>query len=219
MVKFINIIKNSPLFSDISENEVEVMLPCLSAVTKSYEKGETVFHIGDTVSSVGIVLCGSVNIEKDDFWGKHSILSHTGIGGIFGETYACVKTQPLNVNVIAAQDTEILFLDIQKVMTTCNSACKFHARLIQNMLLVLAQRNLTLKDKLEHMSQRTTREKLMSYLSEQVQKNQSPVFVIPFNRQQLSDYLSVDRSAMSAELCKLRDEGILKFSKNKFELL
>lgn len=219
MKKHLNIIKKSPLFSGITVDEIQKMLPCLSAKKKEYIKGEIVLHSGDTVRTVGMVLRGSIDIEKYDFWGNRSILAKLGVSQIFGETYACIQTQFLNVNVIAAEQTEIMFLDIHKIVKSCTSACQFHARLIHNLLSVLAQKNLMLNGKLEHMAQRTTRSKLLSYLSYESQKHKNSYFEIPFNRQQLADYLSVDRSAMSNELSKLQNEGVLQFYKNKFKLL
>ena len=122
------------------------------------------------------------------------------------------------MNILAASNCRILFLEVSKILTVCSSACEFHNRLIQNMLTLIARKNFQLNRKLEHMSKRSTKEKLLSYLSMESKKANAPTFTIPFNRQQLADYLSVDRSAMSNELCKLRDEGILQFHKNSFTL-
>lgn len=218
MNKNLGIIKKSPLFSGITENEIESMLSCLSAKSKSYKKNQFVFRSGENISEVGMVLSGSVHIAKEDFWGNRSILTKAAAGQLFGETYACAQAGTLGVSVVAAEPSEVLFLDVRRIMTICSSACEFHSRLIRNLLSVLAERNLMLTKKMEHMAQRTTREKLLSYLSAESQKSGSAAFKIPFNRQQLADYLSVDRSAMSNELCKLRNEGILTFQKNDFVL-
>lgn len=213
------LVKRTALFDGIEENEMAAMLDCLSATTKSYKKGQIIYRPGDTISSVGAVLSGSVHIIKEDFWGNRSILSQLGAGQLFGETYAALPSAPLEVSVYAAESCEVLFLDIRKIISACPSACEFHARLTRNLLAVTAQRNLLLTRKLEYMAQRTTREKLLAYLSAESQRRKSAAFEIPFNRQQLADYLSVDRSAMSNELCKLRNEGILRFERNRFELL
>lgn len=212
------LIKRTALFDGIEENEIAAMMNCLSATTESYKNGQIIYRLGDTTTLVGEVLSGSVYIIKEDFWGNRSIISEIGAGQFFGETYALIPSAPLEVSVVAADACEVLYLDVKRIMTTCSSACEFHARLIRNLLMVTAQKNLLLTRKLEYMAQRTTREKLLSYLSAESQHMKSPSFEIPFNRQQLADYLSVDRSAMSNELCKLRDEGILKFEKNRFEL-
>lgn len=212
------LIKRTALFDGIDETEIAAMLDCLSATTKNYKKDRIIYRIGDITTLVGAVLSGRAYAIKEDFWGNRSILSEIGVGQLFGETYAAIPSAPLEVSVVAAEACEVLFLDIRRILTTCSSSCEFHARLIRNLLAVTSRKNLLLTRKLEYMSQRTTREKLLSYLSAESQRQRSSSFEIPFNRQQLADYLSVDRSAMSNELCKLRDEGVLSFEKNRFVL-
>ena len=218
MKKYLSVIQKSPLFSGIASSELEPMLQCLSPVINEYEKNAFILRFGEDISSIGIVLAGSVHIIKEDFWGNRNIVMKVSVGQLFAETFACVQGEVLSVNVVAAEPTTVIFLDVRRIMSTCSSACEFHSRLIRNLLTVVAQKNLMLNNKLSHMAQRSTREKLLSYLSAESLKQGSSSFEIPFNRQQLADYLSVDRSAMSNELCKLRDEGILKFDKNSFEL-
>lgn len=218
MEKYSILLKNSKLFQGISVDEITSMLACLSAVRRSYAKGEYVFRRGERIDSVAVLLEGSVHIRKEDYWGNLSILNEIGEGEIFGEVYACLGSEEILNNAVAVKQSEVLFLDVKRILTVCPSACQFHSRLIRNLLSVLALKNKMLTQKLEHMSKRTTREKLLSYLSEQSQRAGSPVFDIPFNRQQLADFLSVDRSAMSAELCRMRDEGILSFERSHFEL-
>lgn len=214
-----NLVKHTALFDGIEENEISSMMTCLAATTEQYQKGDSVYRIGDTTTFVGLVLSGKLLVFTDDFWGNRNILSEIGAGQLFGETYAILMSKPLEVSVLADEKSEILFLDVRRISTPCSSACGFHARLIRNLLSVTARKNYQLTRKLEHMAQRTTRGKLLSYLSSEAQLNKSPAFSIPFTRQQFADYLSVDRSAMSNELSKLRDEGILRFDKNHFELL
>lgn len=218
MKEYLNILCNSPLFTSIDKNDLEAMLKCLSARKASYAKEEYILSAGDNIKDVGIVLSGSVNIIKEDFWGNRAILAKIQSGEMFGEAFAFAKLQKLPVSAVVAEKSEILFVDFGKIATTCSSACIFHSQLIQNILKILAHKNIMLTQKLEHIVKRTTREKLLSYLSEQALKSGSNSFSIPFNRQELADYLSVDRSAMSNELCKLRDEGILEFNKNSFKL-
>ena len=212
-------LKKSVLFCGIETREIEAMLNCLSAVKRTYEKGEFVWRNGDHVTSMGLVLTGSVHVIEEDFWGNRTILSECSESQIFGDAYACMPSVELGVSVVAAGKSEILFLDVQKVITVCTSACEFHTRLIRNLLSVLADKNLMLTQKIKHMAKRSTREKLLSYLSEESLKQKNSRFEIPFNRQQLADYLCVDRSAMSGELCKLKKEGVLDFKKNSFHLL
>lgn len=208
----------SRLFDGIGPDELASLLRCLSATTRHYAKGRFVLRAGDVTTQVGEVISGRVHVVKEDFWGNRTILSELEVGGLFGETYAAMPSEPLEVSVIAAERSEVLFLDVRRILTTCSSACAFHTRLIRNLLDVSAQKNLMLTRKLECMAQRTTREKLLSYLSAESQRQGSSSFEIPFDRQQLADYLCVDRSAMSSELGRLRDEGTLRFERSKFTL-
>lgn len=219
MKKYLPVLKKSPLFAGIGEENLLAMLACLSATIKEYPKDSYIFHCKDVVTSVGIVLSGSVHIIKEDFWGNLLLISQLGEGQLFGEAFSCAQAPELPVSVITVTPVKVLFINYKKIITTCSSACTFHSRLIQNILKSVAAKNLALTQKMEHMSRKTTREKLLSYLSEQSLHASSNSFTIPFNRQQLADYLCVDRSAMSAELCRMRDENLLQFHKNSFTLL
>lgn len=218
MKKYLPVIERSALFRGVEQREIEAMLGCLSAVKAGYDRGQFILRVGDEVTSVGMVLSGRACIIKEDFWGNRNIMAKATPGEIFAEAYACSPSEALGVSVVAEERTEVMFLDVRKILTSCTNACDFHTRLIRNLLTALAERNLLLSGKLTHMMQRTTREKLLSYLSSEALAQNSTSFEIPFNRQQLADYLSVDRSAMSNELCKMRDEGLLSFSKNSFAL-
>lgn len=218
MKKYLKLLKNTKLFSGITETEIEPMLSCLSADKQNYQKGDCVFRRGEHINHVAMLLEGCIHIQKEDYWGNLSILNEISEGETFGEVYACLGHDEILNNAVAVKPSVVLFLDINRILTMCSSSCRFHGRLIRNLLSVIASKNKILTQKLEHMSQRTTREKLLSYLSEQSLRAGCPSFDIPFNRQQLADFLSVDRSAMSNELCKMRDEGILLFDKNHFTL-
>lgn len=218
MRKYVEVLKKSNLFENINENDIENMIGCLGIREKRYTKGSYIYHLGDRISTLNMVAEGEVHIVKEDYWGNQSILTEIGIGELFGETYACLNNIPLQINVVAVKNCTIIELDISKVINTCSNSCQFHSKLIQNLLFVLASKNLMLTNKLEAMSQRSIRDKVMTYLSQQSRKNDSSEFDIPFNRQQLADYIAVDRSALSKEICRLRDEGILEFNKNHFEL-
>lgn len=219
MKKFIPILEKTSLFSNIIPSDIEFMLNCLSAKIAYYRKDELILHAGENINSLGMILKGKVLIQKEDFWGNRSIISEVSEGFTFAETYAFISTIPLEMSVIASTDCTILFLDVQKIIKTCSASCSFHNQLIQNLLSDVAKKNMLLTKKIEHMSKKTIREKLLSYLSNESQKNSSASFKIPFNRQELADYLSVDRSALSNELSKLMNENIIKFKKNEFILL
>jgi len=193
------------------------MLTCLSARTVSYDKDQVIMLSGETITSVGLVLSGSVIIIKEDVEGRIVILSEHTVAEVFGEVFACAGITQSPVTIQAAEDSEILFLDYKRIITTCTAACPYHTMLIQNMLKLVAVNNLNLSQKIDILSKRTTREKLMSYFD--LQRGVSKKFTIPFNREELANYLCVDRSAMSNELGKMRSEGLVRFSKNEFEIL
>lgn len=213
------LISRSPLFRGIEPENVQAMLQCLGAHRRSYPKGSAVFRIGDTTSSMGFVLEGSVRLEKDDYWGNRSILASFGPGQSFGEVYACEPDLAYDINVVTAEDATVLFMDVGRVTALCPSSCEFHARLIRNVLGVVSRRTHALTRKIEHTSKRTTRAKLLSYLSDQAEAAGGQRFDIPFDRQELADYLSVDRSAMCAELSKMKREGVIDYHKNQFEIV
>ena len=184
-----------------------------------FRKDEMVFMAGDKALSIGVVLSGGVRVLQEDFWGHRTILAHIGPGGLFGEAFSCAEKNTLPVSVAASELTEIMLIDYRKIVTICSSACDFHARLIRNMIRVLAEKNILLTQKIEHLSKRSTREKLLSFLSSRVLPAGSSSVEIPFNRQELADFLCVDRSALSRELGMMQSEGLLRFEKNSFELM
>lgn len=209
---------STPLFRGISAEEIRGMLGCLHAQTKCYEKGAIILRAGDAVQEVGLVLSGGVSIELDDLWGNKTILDRVESGRVFAETYACVPGAVLMVNAVAAEPCEILFVDIGRIVQACSSACAHHAKVIQNLLAISAQKNLNLSRRSLHTASKSIRGRLLSYLSDQVLRQGRRDFYIPFDRQQLADYLNVDRSALSNELGKMRREGLLVFEKNHFTM-
>ena len=219
MKKYIPILKRTKLFSGVGEDDIASLLSCLGARKKEYKKGEYILREGEHISDVFILVEGKIHIQKDDYWGNRSILSVVSVGEMFGEGYAAPESGALLNDVVAVEDSSVIFFDVKRILTTCSSACRFHNMIVQNMFFAISDKNRKLVQKLGHMSGRTTRAKLISYLSEEAKRQGSSTFTVPFNRQQLADYLCVDRSAMSNELCKMRDEGMIKFEKSRFELL
>lgn len=209
---------NTVLFRGASADEVRTMLSCLNAETRHFQRGQVIYHAGDVIRSIGLVLSGSVSIENDDVWGNKSILEYVRPGQVFAETYACVPGEPMMVSAVAAENSEILFLDTSHVLHVCASACGFHNKMIRNLLAIASQKNLNLSRRIFHTSSKSIRGRLLSYLSHQSLMNGSREFDIPFNRQQLADYLSVDRSAMSNELSKMQRDGLLKVDRCHFTL-
>ena len=212
------ILSRCPLFSGIGRKDLENMLQCLGARTVSYKKNQPVFLEGDPALWVGVVLAGEVQVQREDLEGNRSILAAVEPGGLFGEVFACAGLDRLPVTVIASADSRILQLACRRIIETCSQSCTFHSRLVQNLLWIVARKNLMLNQKLSFISRRSTREKLMAYLTAQAKESESRIFSIPYNRQELADYLGVERSAMSAELGKLKKEGILDFHKNQFHI-
>lgn len=207
-------LSNSQLFYGLKEDEITSLLDCLNAEKRSYKKGEVILSEGSTTENSGIVLSGMVMISCCDIWGNNSILGNAAPGSIFAEVYACIPGQPLLVTVSAAEDTSILFMNVGRILTTCSNACPFHARLAQNLLTVCAHKNLQLSQRIQHTSSKSVRGRLMSYFSECAKHFGSNSFLVPYNRQQLADYLNVDRSAMCNELSKMQKDGMIEYTRN-----
>ena len=218
MKDFLPVIRSAQLFSGVSEDELTAMLSCLKAEKKDFPKEAFVLRSGDTADSIGLALAGTVLVIQEDIWGNRNILSKAGPGQTFAAAYACAPGSVLNVSVIAETPVTALFLNVKRILNVCPSACAHHSRIIRNLLSELAEKNLRFNEKLTHMGQRTTRSKIMSYLSSEAQRLGKYEFDIPFSRQQLADYLAVERSGLSLELGKMRSEGLLDFHKSHFIL-
>nr|WP_072515021.1 Crp/Fnr family transcriptional regulator [Ndongobacter massiliensis] len=209
---------NTQLFHGITESEIAELLPCLDAKERKFQKDEVIFRAGSPVNEIGLVASGSVNIVVNLYWGNSIIFGHVGKGQVFAENYAAIPGRELVCDVVACEETEVLFLNMQNVLTTCRRACAFHTRLIKNMLRISAQKNLNLSSRMMHTASKSLRERLLSYFSEQALEHRSSHFTIPFNRQQLADYLSVNRSALSKELSRMQKEGLITYHKSEFTL-
>ncbi len=216
--KVVQALKKTALFRGVSAEEISAMSGCLNVRVRTFERGETILRSGDTVRDLGVVVSGSVHIVRDGYWGDENLMSVMGPGNVFAENYACMRDVPLDVNVFAADDTCVAFLNVQRVSQTCSSVCPFHQRLSENLINEIAHKNLNLSRKMSYVVQRSTRKKVMAYLSSVAMEQGSPKFEIPMNRQELADYLAVDRSALSTTLGKLKSEGVISFSRNHFEL-
>lgn len=217
MKKIFEAIKDNPLFSGIGYSDFESMFRCIQARTQRYSEDDIILLSGDTVNFVGLILSGGVKIIKEDMDGNITILTELGVSELFGEVFACAGVDHSPVTVQASEDSEILFINYKKIITACSSACGFHTKLIENMIKLIAKKNLMLNQKIEILSKRTTREKLFMFFD--IQRGTAKKFTVPYSREEMARYLCVDRSAMSNELCKMRDERLIKFNKNKFEIL
>lgn len=219
MERYIEILKHTQLFSNVRDNEISAILNCLQAKLMIFHKGDYIFREGEHIDKISILLEGKLLIQQDDFWGNRTIINIIQNGEMFGEAYVTPESEAIQNDVIAEEDSIVILFDIHRILTVCSTACQFHSMVIQNLFFAISKKNRNLVQKIGHMSKRSTRAKLLSYLSEEAKKHHNSHFTIPFNRQQLADFLCVDRSAMSNELCKMRDEGLLKFHKNEFTLL
>ncbi|MDO4617271.1 MAG: Crp/Fnr family transcriptional regulator [Lachnospiraceae bacterium] len=218
MQEFLPVMKQSPFFSGLEDKEILSILGCIGGTVKHREKGSFLLQAGDTTESMGLVLTGSVLVIQEDLWGHRNILSKCTAGDFFGEPYAATPDAVLNISIYADSDCDVLWLHVRQLLTTCQSVCGQHQTLIRNLINVLSRRLLTFNDKITHISKRSTRDKLLSYLSSESIRQNSLSFDIPYDRQQLADYLSVERAAMSSELSKLQKEGLLKTNRKHFEL-
>lgn len=198
------------LFSGISQADLSNLLSCLATVERRYSKGAVILAEGEPTQWMGLVLEGRAIISCADVWGKSSILGFAEPGAVFGEAYACVPGEALLISVCAAEETRVLFLNVGKLLTVCGNACPFHAQLIRNLLSISAGKNLQLSRRIFHTTPKSIRGRLLSYFSECAKKSGSLTFTLPFNRQQLADYLGVDRSAMSSELSKMQRDGLIQ---------
>ena len=219
MEKYLPVLQKSPLFFGVEKENILPMLECLDGTLRICPKGSIVFAEGDRPTHLGVVLEGEVRITRTDYYGNRSIVAAVKASQVFGETFACAEVQSLPVDVIAAADSILLMMNVRRIISTCCNACTFHNRIIYNLMKQTAAKNLMFHRKLEITSKRTTRDKLMTYLLMTAKEQGSSSFTIPYDRQELADYLEVDRSGLSAEISKLRREGVLKAEKNRFTLL
>ena len=219
MKEFLPILQACALFDGLNPTDLSGILGCLGARITQIKKGQAIFREGDTTAFIGIVLTGAVQLIREDYYGNRSIVAYIGPAELFGESYAFSGATALPVSVIADADCQLLLLDSRRVTTCCSNVCDFHNRVIFNLLRLTATENLRLHQKIAITAKRTTREKLMAYLLHQAKLHGSSSFQIPYDRQELADYLEVDRSGLSAEISKLRKEGVLACEKSNFRLL
>lgn len=208
-----------PLLVGLPGNDARQTLRRLGAAERAYAKDETILAEGSTSGAIGILLSGRVHILQQDYWGNRTILVTIEPGDLFGEAYACIPGAVMEVSAVAADDSIVAFLDRSSLLHPRELPSAIHMRLVENLLTILAEKNLRLTGKMAMITKRSTRDKLLAYLSAQALRQRTAFFTIPYDRQQLADFLSVDRSAMCAVLARLKREGILDYHKNTFRLL
>ena len=217
--EYFDILRKCSLFETIEDQNLIAMLSCLGAKRAEFDKKYTIFAEGSPAKYFGIMLSGSAQIIRHDYYGNRSIVSGIAPGELFGEAFACAQTDTLPVSVVANEPCEVLLIDSSHVLHTCSNGCEFHRRMIYNLMRDLARKNIMVYSKLEITGKRSTREKLLAYLAHMEKQTGSAVFDIPFDRQELADYLEVDRSGLSVEISKLKREGVIDCRKNHFTLL
>lgn len=219
MKEYLPVLQNCLLFQGIGEEHLLTMLTCRGAKVISFDKKYTVFAEGSPARYVGIVLSGSVQILQIDYYGNRSIISHVKPSEVFAEEFACAGLPALPISVIANEPSEVMLIECSDILHTCSNNCGFHQQLIFNMMKNLADKTLRFHQKIEVVSKRSTRDKLLTYLSQEAKKKESHSFEIPYDRQELADYLEIDRSGLSVEISKLKKEGVIESHKKHFELL
>lgn len=210
---------NSPLFEGIQPEDRKGMLGCIGYHIGSFRKGDIIAFEEENIRHVGILLSGSVDMVKEDVWGNKVLVSRMGKDEMFGETFAWGKNKLSAVTFVVSEDAKIMLIPLDRVMHSCTMSCAFHHRLIENMVHIIADKNRDLIRKIEVISKRTIREKLLAYLSVQAQAQNARYFEIPLGRTELAEYLCVDRSALTRELVKMRDDGLIDYDKNCFRIL
>ncbi len=205
------------LFENVQNNEVLELLKCIGIKTKVFKKSAYILKNGSKIDYLAVILGGNAVMSKTDSFGKQTILEELKMNDIFGHNIVCCGLDKSPVDVIAQNECEVLFLPFEKVVTPCQKLCSYHLQLIKNVMKMISKRNSLLNDKIDIIGQKTTRDKILALL--ETYRNGQRVFSIPYSREEMAKFLCVDRSAMSRELCKMRDEGILKFSKNHFEIM
>ncbi|MGB4659669.1 MAG: Crp/Fnr family transcriptional regulator [Mobilitalea sp.] len=219
MEKYYPAIKECVLFRRISEKDLPLLLKCLNAQVKSFQEEEYIFFAGDEVHTVGIVLSGVIEIMKESLAGNKHIVAFLEKSDMFAEGIVCTAKNISPVTVRVNKEAKILFVPYEKVINTCGNSCMFHIDLIQNMMMVLGEKNVKLNQKLELLTLKGMREKIASYLLNESLERKSNMFQVVLNRTELADYLNVSRTAMSRELARMKDEGLIDFYGNSFKLI
>lgn len=219
MKHYFSILLQSPLLRGIDPLHIPLLLKNLQASTQTFAKGDFLFQEGIDPPQIAIVLDGLVQIQQLDYMGNRTIITEIGASEMLGEVFACAHICPIPVSAQALETTTIVLFSFENLIHPATLNSPFHSQLVANMMTILAEKSVVLNTKIRHLACRTTKEKILSFLSSQASKAKNPSFSIPFSRQEMADYLCVDRSALSAELSRMQKQGILTYNKNQFTLL
>ena len=215
----IDFLMKLPIFYNLKNEEIINILNFFNYSKEDFEKNNFIFEIGKPISKIGIILSGEINIIKEDFWGNRNILNKFKSGEIFGEVFALAKVSPNNILVETSQNSKILFLDLTNFSIDNENNSSEILKFLSNIFKISLKKNILFTEKLEHITKKTIREKIISYLSTEALKNRSNSFFIKFDRQELADYLFVERSALSRELSSMKKDGLIEYNKNYFTLI
>lgn len=214
----ISSITKSPLFKGIKKDEIRHILGCLNSYNKTYSKGSYVWHAGDKPKNIGLILDGQVNIIKEDILGNTTVIANINSSNIFGESFAITKAKEYPVSAQVSTDSIILLLEYNRLITLCKKLCPFHKKLIDNLLTITAQKNIKLKNRINCITKKDIRQKVLYFLVDEIEINNKYEVEIPFNREELANYLGVNRSALSRILSELKKEDLIEFNKNMFKV-
>ena len=208
-----------PIFNKIKEEDLSKLLGCVGYRIEQYKKGELIFVEGDYLENIGVIISGSVDMIKEDAWGTKTIVIRMSSPTLFGETFICGNDSITSVSFEAVEDTTVMFIPVHRAMHSCTNACAVHQQLIENIIKLIADKNLMLMRKMEVISKRTLREKIMAYLAQQAQQQGTKYFEIPLRRVELAEYLCADRSALTRELTNMKNAHIIDYDRNVFRLM
>lgn len=215
---YIQLLSGIDLFSNIDENNISALLGCLGGKLVYVKKGEFIISTGDIIENIGILVEGQLHIIKENAKGERTIISPVYPGDLFAEALCFAGNILSPLSVVADTDAKMIIFNYKNMLRTCSESCEFHSQLIENMLQVVSLKNLHLQGRVEILSHKSIREKLMGYFNLQM-INGKNTFTIPFNREELADFLCIDRSALSRELGRMKNEGIIDFWKSEFKML
>lgn len=218
MEEFFDILKEVELFERMEEKDIVSMLSCMNAKVIRVKKDEIVLMEGSTIKHIGIILGGRLHIEKSDMDGERTLIASLSTGDFFGEALCCAGVTESPVSAVADMDSAVMRIEFRRILHTCPNTCLFHTQLIENMLRIMARKNLMLQNRMDFISKRTLRAKILTYLKS-FHVKLGCEFTIPFNREELANFLCVDRSALSHELSRMKKDGIIEYQRSSFKLL
>ncbi|ROR27475.1 CRP-like cAMP-binding protein [Mobilisporobacter senegalensis] len=215
----LDILQKHPLFEGINKSEIEKLLQCLKVYKKTYRKDEYIIYTGNKINFIGIIVTGRIFMEKEDYNGNSYFYTEIKHNNLFGEVFICPHIQNCTVNYRAITDCDLLFIKYDNILHMCRKSCAGHKKLIENLINLIAYKSRSLMDKIEILSKKSLRERILTYLMQLSFEKQNPTITSPLNHKELSEYLCVNRSSMIRELKRMKQDGLIDFDKNVYTLL